>query len=54
MDTYGMHSASEILQQDIEEITIEGCEEGGARKNQDNIIIWRSFQNQLDISTEQV
>ena len=51
-----MHSASEILQQDIEEITIEGCEEGGggARKNQDNIIIWRSFQNQLDISTEQV
>ena len=27
-----MHSASEILQQDIEEITIEGCEEGGQEK----------------------
>ena len=27
-----MHSASEILQQDIEEITIEGCEEGGGKK----------------------
>ena len=53
MDTYGMHSASEILQQDIQEITIEGCE-GGARKSQDNIILWGSFQNQLDISTEQV
>ena len=29
MDTYQTHSASEILQQDIEEITIEACEGGG-------------------------
>ena len=54
MDTYQTHSASEILQQDIEEITIEACEGGGARNSQDNIIIWGSFKNQLDISTEQV
>ena len=33
---YGIHSASEVSQQDIEEI-IEGCE--GARNSQDDIII---------------
>ena len=32
MDTYQTHSASEILQQDIEEITIEACEGGGGQE----------------------
>ena len=46
---YGIHSASEISQQDIEEI-IEGCK--WARNSQDDIIIWGSSQNQLDIRSE--
>ena len=48
---YGIHSASEAFQQDIEEI-IEGCE--GARITRDDIIIWGSTLNKLDIRTEQV
>ena len=48
---YGIHSASEVFQKDIEEI-IEGCE--GARNSQDDIIIWGSTLTQLDICTELV
>ena len=46
---YGIHSASEVFQQDIKEI-IEGCE--GARNTQEYIILWRLTINQLDIRTD--
>ena len=48
---YRIHSTGEVFQQDIEEIT-EGCE--GARNRRDDIIIWGSTLNQLEIRTEQV
>ena len=48
---YGIHSASEVFQKDIEEI-IEGCED--ARNSQDDIIIWGSSLTRLDIRTELV
>ena len=46
---YGIHSASEVFQQDIKEI-IDVCE--GARNTQEYIILWRSTLNQLDICTD--
>ena len=41
---FGIHSASEIFQQNVAEI-IEGCE--GARNSQDDIIVWGETKEQL-------
>lgn len=41
---FGIHSASEIFQQNVAEI-IEGCE--GARNSQDDIIIWGATKDEL-------
>ena len=48
---YRIQSTGEVFQQDIEEI-IEGCE--GTRNRREDIIIWGSTLNQLEIRTEQV
>ena len=41
---FGIHSASEVFQQNVAEI-IEGCD--GARNSQDDIIIWGATKDEL-------
>ena len=48
---FGIHSASEVFQQNVAEI-IEECE--GARNSQDDIIIWGSTKEELSDRTIKV